>query len=384
MNPGSVYIPLKKTISITLFCIEICCILLSCKKEDAPEILYKPDLRFCEEAFPGIQGEFQNILYGAYSIPCELINEEYIFQGDVVVKPEQKKSLKGLGIDLIGTKWPSFLIPYEINYDLKERTEISDAINHFNEQTNIQFIEHTNEENYIEFVWDKEGCSSYCGMIGGKQEIRIADWAVFGNIVHEIGHAVGLLHEHSKEKRDDYLNINWGNIPSSKKHNFRRSGYCLNSSGFDFNSVMLFSSKAFSKQDGLKTITKLDGTDIVPQRNKLSSSDIHLINTMYPRESIVLFTDTVTNIHQNTAVCGGKIIDCNGLKIIEKGVCWSSITSSPSITSPHTNNGSGLENYSSLLIGLIPGKVHYVCSYAYANDGQYYYGQIRSFTTISW
>ena len=62
-------------------------------------------------------------------------------------------------------------------------------------------------------------CSSYVGRIGGKQEITVGNKkhrCKLGNIIHEIGHAVGFFHEQSRPDRDDFVKIVKENIKEGK------------------------------------------------------------------------------------------------------------------------------------------------------------------------
>lgn len=64
-------------------------------------------------------------------------------------------------------------------------------------------------------------CSSYVGRIGGHQTISVgnADQSIVckkGNIIHEIAHALGFFHEHSRPDRDDYVDVLWDNVLSGE------------------------------------------------------------------------------------------------------------------------------------------------------------------------
>ena len=58
--------------------------------------------------------------------------------------------------------------------------------------TNLEFVKRSGQSNYIYFT-PGSGCSSYVGMVGGKQNITLADACSTGNTIHEIGHAIGLM-----------------------------------------------------------------------------------------------------------------------------------------------------------------------------------------------
>lgn len=56
-------------------------------------------------------------------------------------------------------------------------------------------------------------CSSHLGRIGGKNELRLADDCLtHGMVIHELLHALGLWHEHSRYDRDTFVGIIWPEI----------------------------------------------------------------------------------------------------------------------------------------------------------------------------
>lgn len=281
----------------------LACILLlitDCSKDDDPlPSLNEEELIYAEQAFPNSSGDTVSIIYNGTRITCEVINGIYVYQGDIIIDPSTLKSTAGGGIEGDSKRWP-YGIAYYVIADNVPRTErITEAIKHYEQRTDIIFEERTDEEDYIEIIWDEKGCASRLGMMGGKQSLWLADWGTMGTVVHELGHALGLIHEQSKKNRDDYVTIVWDNIDEKQKHNFQKYANSMITEGFDFGSVMMYSSKAFSKNTE-PTIIKKDGTDYVTQRDGLSDEDVQILSMMYSdlHDPVWVdgFTDQVSNI----------------------------------------------------------------------------------------
>lgn len=72
----------------------------------------------------------------------------------------------------------------------------------------------------------------------------------FSATVHEIGHAMGLRHEHTRCDRGDHVRVFYDNIPEDKKKNFYRA--CTGSEDigvYDKESIMHYTGYQFSKND---------------------------------------------------------------------------------------------------------------------------------------
>ena len=136
------------------------------------------------------------------------------------------------------------------------------------------------EKDYIYFK-KANNCASFVGRIGGRQDINLADGCTIGNTIHEIAHAVGMVHEQQHYDRDKYINIHWRNIHDSFKSEFGKlSFHKSRTSKFDLNSIMMYASWAYSK-NGKPTMTTRDDKTFTVQRRGLSFGDEKIIDQIY-------------------------------------------------------------------------------------------------------
>jgi hypothetical protein len=85
-----------------------------------------------------------------------------------------------------------------------------------------------------------------------------------------------------------------------------------------------------------------------------------------------LTTTAATFITQTTAISGGSSTADGGASITNRGICWSSSTTSPTIANSKTIDGTGIGSFASSLTSLTPGTTYYVRAYATNSAGTAY------------
>lgn len=123
-----------------------------------------------------------------------------------------------------GDPWPEMPIKFFVHSSASnQRKGLDVAIAEWQAKTVVRFKEVDEKEakGSPHFVvrGDETGCfSKGLGYLkGGNAVINLAKSCSAGNAIHEIGHRLGLMHEHERSDRDQYIKIDWGRVEPAIK-----------------------------------------------------------------------------------------------------------------------------------------------------------------------
>lgn len=202
----------------------------------------------------------------------------------------------------IDRRWKGGLVPFTVHSQMTNVNTLRDAIREIERTTELRFVQRVGEgsshEDFIEFRNGQFFCQSQAenglgavGRQGGRQIVFCLPGSGVGSFIHEIGHAVGLFHEHQRSDRNQFVEINEGNIEPGRGGNFSRVESTLNSDQYDFRSIMHYSAKAFSR-NGAPTITPLTPGTALNGSDRFTATDKAFLDVMYPARPVVRRSDS--------------------------------------------------------------------------------------------
>ena len=191
-----------------------------------------------------------------------------------------------LGVGSTSLTWPGARVPYYMGA-VTNAQAVRDAMAKITAQTGIRFVTRTTETVYLE-IYDNNQCSGFYDGSGnsGNRVLYMSPCSHNGKAyqlaLHELGHSVGLRHEHQRCDRDSHITLNTTNINNSgvaDQYNKLCTGNSYWGTGYDIGSIMHYGSNDW----GTTHFTTTGGA-IIPgfwARSDLSSSDVAGLKSMY-------------------------------------------------------------------------------------------------------
>lgn len=142
---------------------------------------------------------------------------------------------------------------------------------------------HNRKEPHLVIQRSENGCRTTVGFKNKTTDMLLGPKCITErHIQHELLHALGFVHMHSDPNRNKYVKVIYRNIMDGYKHNFQIYRNMVNDFGvgYDYNSIMHYGSKSFSR-NGKDTIVPLKEGVRIRKSPKLSHKDIMKLNRVY-------------------------------------------------------------------------------------------------------
>uniref|UniRef100_A0A8C4JA51 Metalloendopeptidase n=1 Tax=Dromaius novaehollandiae TaxID=8790 RepID=A0A8C4JA51_DRONO len=244
-------------------------------------------LHLCAESHPPPETDSEEEVIFNRILKVNKDSSQLLQEGDIV--PQRSRS--AINCRNRHCNWPQssdgiVRVPYVLDptYEENHIKAIHDAMAEFEALTCINFVKRKTERDYLS-IKSADGCWSNYGKVGGGQTVSVMKGGCMwkGIIQHELDHALGFLHEHSRSDRDKYVKIMWEYISLADRGDFRKFENSNNLGlPYDYSSVMHYGPHTFTNTTGKATIVPIPDESVhIGQRQGLSNLDVAKINKLY-------------------------------------------------------------------------------------------------------
>lgn len=171
---------------------------------------------------------------------------DMLFSEDSLKEIERREQLISKST-FAGSNWPGGNVGFQLpeNISAWQRDRFIEATRLWSDASGVRFIE-TTSGNRISVVTNTSRCSSFVGFQNTVQIMNLGPgcWSV-EIIAHELGHALGMVHEHQRPDRGSFLTVtttdNGGGTASCNSLITTNWGFfpgAASNSSYDFASVM--------------------------------------------------------------------------------------------------------------------------------------------------
>lgn len=161
--------------------------------------------------------------------------------------------------------WPNGRIPYVLSSSLtsSQVTQVQRAMKEWMKGCSIEFVERKRERDYVFITTLGRGCTSDLGRKGKKQFLKCPGLTAV-DAIHELGHSIGLIHEHQRPNRGSKVKVHFKNIKESFHSEYQINDEGIAYGPYDQLSCMHYSaiSATFSKDRSQPVMTAKDGRQI--------------------------------------------------------------------------------------------------------------------------
>lgn len=221
---------------------------------------------------------------------------EILWQGDILLEDWQLNILTNPQTrgGILNNAWPNGVIYYEWDANIAPFTKqyALTAMETWADACGLVFVDVTGKStpsNRIR-IYNGDGNRSRIGMVGGRQDLSLSlIGATEKDAIHELGHALGLIHEHCRADRDEYITVYYDNIKPGERHNFDKvSGNSYKySAEFDYSSVMIYDSYIRNTDfvyDTTKPVIQTKTGAEIESSLTPTALDIRTVNEMYKKK----------------------------------------------------------------------------------------------------